>query len=41
MKPTKCPAKKKNNKAGKEKEEGRRESEKKIEDCCVTFKPKN
>ena len=30
MKPTKCPAKKKKNKAGKEKEDGRRESEKKM-----------
>ena len=41
MKPTKCPAREKKNEARKAKKEGRRESERKSQDCCVTFKPKN
>ena len=38
MKPTKCPAKEKNE-ARKAKKEGRRES--KSQNCCATFKHKN
>ena len=44
MKPTKCPAREKNE-ARKAKKEGRRvggeKAKSKSQDCCVTFKPKN
>ena len=38
MKPTKCPAREKQNEARQAKKEG---SKSKSQDCCVNFKPKN
>ena len=41
MKPTKCPAREKKNEQEKQKKRGGEKAKSKIQDCCVTFKPKN
>ena len=40
MKPTKCPTREKKMKQEKRKKKGAEKAKSKIQDCCVTFKPK-
>ena len=39
MKPTKCPAREKQNEQEKRKKRGGEKGKSKSQDCCVTFKP--